>query len=126
QLQLQDDMHHIVAEIAYGRQRLVELAVALALQPRVLLLDEPAAGIPSNELDLLHHAIGSLPKEIAVLMIEHDMQMVRKFASEVAVLVGGSLLLSGRPEEVMAHPRVQAAYLGKSGRRRFEGGTADA
>jgi branched-chain amino acid transport system ATP-binding protein len=124
QLKLQSDMHSKVTEIAYGRQRLVEIAIALALRPKVLLLDEPAAGIPSNELDLLHGAIGSLPAEIAVLMIEHDMEMVRRFASEVAVLVNGALLMSGKPQDVMSHPEVQAVYLGASGRKRFEAAVA--
>lgn len=121
QLKLQDDRNCKVTEIAYGRQRLVEIAIALALQPRVLLLDEPAAGIPSSELDLLHDAIASLPVDIAVLMIEHDMEMVRMFASEVAVLVNGALLMSGKPTEVMSHPEVQAVYLGSAGKKRFEG-----
>jgi len=119
-LTLQSDMHRPVGEIAYGRQRLVEIAIALALEPRVLLLDEPAAGIPSTELDLLHTAMDSLPADIAVLMIEHDMHMVRRFASEVAVLVDGALLMCGEPREVMSHPRVQAVYLGTSGQQRFE------
>jgi branched-chain amino acid transport system ATP-binding protein len=123
-LKLQDDRHSKVAEIAYGRQRLVEIAIALALQPKVLLLDEPAAGIPSNELDLLHGAIASLPVDIAVLMIEHDMEMVRMFASEVAVLVNGAMLMSGKPRDVMSHPEVQAVYLGSAGKRRFEGAPA--
>jgi branched-chain amino acid transport system ATP-binding protein len=121
QLKLQGDMHRKVTEIAYGRQRLVEIAIALALQPKVLLLDEPAAGIPSNELDLLHGAIATLPLEIAVLMIEHDMEMVRRFASEVAVLVNGALLMSGEPKDVMSHPEVQAVYLGAAGKKRFDG-----
>jgi branched-chain amino acid transport system ATP-binding protein len=121
QLRLQGDMHRKVTEIAYGRQRLVEIAIALALQPKVLLLDEPAAGIPSNELDLLHSAIATLPLDIAVLMIEHDMEMVRRFASEVAVLVNGALLMSGKPNDVMCHPEVQAVYLGAAGKRRFDG-----
>jgi branched-chain amino acid transport system ATP-binding protein len=124
QLKLQDDRNCKVTEIAYGRQRLVEIAIALALQPRVLLLDEPAAGIPSNELNLLHGAIASLPVDIAVLMIEHDMEMVRMFASEVAVLVNGALLMSGKPRDVMSHPEVQAVYLGSAGKKRFEGGAA--
>jgi len=121
QLKLQGDMHRKVTEIAYGRQRLVEIAIALALQPKVLLLDEPAAGIPSHELDLLHGAIATLPLEIAVLMIEHDMKMVRRFASEVAVLVNGALLMSGKPKDVMSHPDVQAVYLGAAGKKRFDG-----
>lgn len=124
QLKLQDDRYRKVTEIAYGRQRLVEIAIALALQPKVLLLDEPAAGIPSTELDLLHGAIATLPADIAVLMIEHDMEMVRMFASEVAVLVNGALLMSGKPKEVMSHPQVQAVYLGSSGKKRFDGAAA--
>jgi branched-chain amino acid transport system ATP-binding protein len=123
-LKLQSDMHSKVTEIAYGRQRLVEIAIALALEPRVLLLDEPAAGIPSNELDLLHGAIDTLPADIAVLMIEHDMEMVRRFASEVAVLVNGALLMSGKPKDVMSHPQVQAVYLGSAGKKRFDGAAA--
>ena len=125
-LKLQVDRDQKVSEIAYGRQRLVEIAIALALKPRVLLLDEPAAGIPSNELDLLHDAIEGLPKEIAVLMIEHDMEMVRRFASEVAVMVNGALLMSGKPKDVMSHPEVKAVYLGTAGTRRFEGRLAHA
>ena len=118
-LQLQADVHRKVSEIAYGHQRLVEIAIALALQPRVLLLDEPAAGIPSNQLDLLHGAIEALPAEIAVLMIEHDMEMVRRFASDVVVLVSGALLMSGKPKDVMSDPEVQAVYLGDAGQKRF-------
>ncbi len=126
QLKLQGDMHRKVTEIAYGRQRLVEIAIALALHPKVLLLDEPAAGIPSNELDLLHGAIDTLPLDIAVLMIEHDMEMVRRFASEVAVMVNGALLMSGKPKDVMSHPEVQAVYLGAAGKKRFDGKAANA
>ena len=123
-LQLQADAHRKVSEIAYGHQRLVDIAIALALRPKVLLLDEPAAGIPSNQLDLLHAALDALPAEIAVLMIEHDMQMVRRFASEVAVLVNGAMLMSGKPDVVMSDPEVQAVYLGTAGRKRFEGRAA--
>ena len=125
-LRLQDDMHRCVSQIAYGRQRLVEIALALALEPKVLLLDEPAAGIPSTELDLLLRAVDELPRDIAVLMIEHDMEMVRRVATDISVLVQGSLLLSGTPREVMAHPEVQAVYLGTAGKHRFEGTRAHA
>ena len=126
QLKLADDMHRRVSEIAYGRQRLVEIAIALALEPKVLLLDEPAAGIPSTELDLLLDAIHGLPADIAVLMIEHDMEMVRRFATEVSVLVQGSVLVTGTPREVMADPEVQRVYLGTAGRKRFEQAGSDA
>jgi branched-chain amino acid transport system ATP-binding protein len=121
-LRLGDDRHSRVCEIAYGRQRLVEIALALALEPKVLLLDEPAAGIPSNELDLLLRAVQDLPREIAVLMIEHDMEMVRRFATEVTVLVQGRVLITGSPESVMANAEVQAVYLGSAGTQRFEAG----
>ena len=120
-LRLNDDAHRCVSQIAYGRQRLVEIGVALALEPRVLLLDEPAAGIASSEIDLLLDAVAGLPPEMSVLMIEHDMEMVRRFASEVVVLVQGRVLRKGTPTEVMADPEVQRVYLGNSGRRRFHG-----
>jgi ABC-type branched-subunit amino acid transport system ATPase component len=121
-LRLSDDRHRCVGEIAYGRQRLVEIGLALALEPKVLLLDEPAAGIPSTELDLLLDAVDSLPPEITVLMIEHDMEMVRRFAHEVIVLVNGRVLTAGSPDTVMADPEVRRVYLGDSGVRRFQGG----
>jgi branched-chain amino acid transport system ATP-binding protein len=114
---LQDDTHRQVSMIAYGKQRLVELAIALALGPKVLLLDEPAAGIPAAEAGLVLGAIESLPADIAVLMIEHDMQMVRRFATEVSVLVNGRILTSGKPEDVMSSDEVRAVYLGRAGRQ---------
>ena len=109
-----------VSEIPYGQQRLVEIAIALALEPKVLLLDEPAAGIPSGEVGVLLDAIQSLPEDLAILMIEHDMQMVRRFATEVSVLVHGKMLMTGSPREVMDSPEVRAVYLGTTGRARFE------
>jgi branched-chain amino acid transport system ATP-binding protein len=125
-LHLAEDAHRTVSEIAYGRQRLVEVAIALALEPKVLLLDEPAAGIPTSELDLLLDAVAELPQEISVLMIEHDMEMVRRFASEVVVLVQGRVLTVGTPNEVMADPEVQRVYLGDFGMKRFHGELAHA
>lgn len=113
---LQDDAHRPVSMIAYGKQRLLELAMALALEPKVLLLDEPAAGIPTAEAGLVLGAVESLPADIAVLMIEHDMQMVRRFATEVSVLVNGRILMSGKPEDVMSSDEVRAVYLGRAGR----------
>ena len=111
-LRLLDDIERPVSEIAYGRQRLVEIAIALALEPKVLLLDEPAAGVPISETDLLLDAVASLPDDIAILMIEHDMQMVRRFATSVSVLVHGRVLMTGPPAEVMASPEVRSVYLG--------------
>ena len=118
-LRLAGDMHRRVSEIAYGRQRLVEIAIALALEPKILLLDEPAAGIPSGEVDVLLGALERLPRDIAILMIEHDMQMVRRFATEVTVLVHGKVLVTGSPHEVMTSPDVHAVYLGRTGQARF-------
>jgi branched-chain amino acid transport system ATP-binding protein len=98
----------------------VEIAIALALEPKVLLLDEPAAGIPSSEVGVLLDAIESLPAEIAILMIEHDMQMVRRFATAVSVLVHGKVLMTGSPQDVMASAEVRSVYLGTTGRARFD------
>ena len=108
-----------VSAIAYGQQRLVELAIALALDPKILLLDEPAAGIPSSEIHVLLNAIHSLPNDIAILMIEHDMQMVKRFASSVSLLVDGQLLMTGAVDEVMNSREVRSVYLGSIGQDRF-------
>jgi branched-chain amino acid transport system ATP-binding protein len=120
-LGLQDDAAKTIVEIAYGRQRLVEIGIALVLEPKVLLLDEPAAGIPSAELPALLTALGGLADDIAILMIEHDMQIVRRFARTVTVLAEGAVLESGAPEAVMNSPKVRSVYLGKSGHARFHG-----
>jgi ABC-type branched-subunit amino acid transport system ATPase component len=126
QLRLTDNIHDPVSQIAYGRQRLVEIALALALEPRVLLLDEPAAGIPHSETDVLLEAVYSLPTNIAILMIEHDMQVVRRFASEVTVLVGGAVLMTGTPKDVMVSEQVREVYLGHAGANRFSSETLHA
>jgi branched-chain amino acid transport system ATP-binding protein len=125
-LRLGDYRHRQVAEIPYGVQRLLEIAIALALEPRVLLLDEPAAGIPADEVGVLLDAVNSLPSDITVLMIEHDMHVVRRFATEVIVLVHGRVLMSGPPADVMASPEVRAVYLGDAGQSRFVGGARGA
>jgi branched-chain amino acid transport system ATP-binding protein len=101
-----------VRELAYGQQRLLEIAIALALKPRVLLLDEPAAGVPSGEAGVIHEALRRLPAEMAILLIEHDMDLVFRFATEIVVLVQGSVLCRSTPEQTRADPRVRAAYLG--------------
>jgi branched-chain amino acid transport system ATP-binding protein len=104
----------IVGELPYGEQRLLEIAVALALRPRVLLLDEPGAGVPSLEAHAIHEALERLPRDISVLMIEHDMDLVFRFAQEIIVLVQGRILSRGSPTEIAADPQVRAVYLGRS------------
>jgi ABC-type branched-subunit amino acid transport system ATPase component len=113
-LKLGGDAGRKVVELPYGRQRLVEIAIALGLSPRVLLLDEPAAGIPSAESHILLDAIATLPKDIAVLIIEHDMDLVFRFAERITVLVSGAILAEGAPAEIAANPEVRAVYLGNA------------
>ena len=99
-------------ELAYGQQRLLEIALALATKPKVLLLDEPAAGVPRDESTELFTAINSLSKDITVLFIEHDMELVFRLASRIIVMVSGGILLEGTPDETSADPRVREVYLG--------------
>ena len=101
-----------VGALAYGRQRLVEIAVALGLAPRVLLLDEPAAGIPSGESGVILSMLERLPAEISILIIEHGMDLVFRLATTVTVLVQGSILVEGSPEAIADDPRVREVYLG--------------
>ncbi len=99
-------------ELAYGQQRLLEIALALATRPKVLLLDEPAAGVPREESAELFTAITSLSQDITVLFIEHDMELVFRLASRIIVMVGGRILVEGTPDEISADPRVREVYLG--------------
>jgi len=101
-------------ELAYGQQRLLEIALALATRPKVLLLDEPAGGVPREESKELFAAIAGLSQDITVLFIEHDMELVFRFASRVIVMVGGRVLVEGTPHEIATDPRVRAVYLGKA------------
>ena len=98
--------------LAYGQQRLLEIALALATKPKVLLLDEPAAGVPRDESAELFTAINNLSKDITVLFIEHDMELVFRLASRIIVMVSGGILLEGTPAEIAADPRVREVYLG--------------
>jgi ABC-type branched-subunit amino acid transport system ATPase component len=111
-LRVADDALRPVRELPYGKQRLVELAIALGLQPSVLLLDEPAAGIPSSETRIILDVIEQLPDSMAVLIIEHDMELVFRFARRITVLVQGGILVEGTPAEIAADPRVREVYLG--------------
>ena len=104
----------IVRELPYGQQRLLEIAIALALKPRVLLLDEPAAGVPSAEAHHIHDVLSKLPKDIAILIIEHDMDVIFRFAQEIIVLVQGRVLRRGVPAEIATDPEVRAVYLGRT------------
>jgi ABC-type branched-subunit amino acid transport system ATPase component len=100
--------------LPYGKQRLLEIAVAFACDPRVLLLDEPAAGVPEAERRDILDAIAALPADVSVLLIEHDMDLVFSFARRISVLVDGALLVEGEPEAIARDPRVRAVYLGES------------
>ena len=113
--------HRPARELAYGQQRLLEIALALASRPKVLLLDEPAAGVPREESKELFSAIAGLSRDIAVLFIEHDMELVFRFATRVIVMVGGSILVEGTPAEIASDPQVRAVYLGKKQREYHRG-----
>lgn len=115
QLDLQDHALSLVRELPYGRQRLVEIAMTLAQRPSVMLLDEPAAGVPSAESHIMLDVIAALPDHIAVLIIEHDMDIVFRFATTITVLVAGAILAQGSPADIANDEQVQAVYLGDGG-----------
>jgi branched-chain amino acid transport system ATP-binding protein len=110
---LTDVIDKRTAVLPYGKQRLLEIAVAIACRPRVLLLDEPAAGVPEDERQEILTAVESLPKDVTVLLIEHDMDIVFSFADRISVLVNGALFVEGSPDEVARDARVKAVYLGE-------------
>jgi len=101
--------------LAYGQQRMVEIAIALATRPRVLVLDEPAAGVPAAQSEAIFERMQALPKALTIVFIEHDMNLVFRFAERITVLVGGRVLTEGTPAEISADPRVRAVYLGRRG-----------
>jgi branched-chain amino acid transport system ATP-binding protein len=111
---LLDVMNDPTSTLPYGKQRLLEIAVAIAARPRVLLLDEPAAGVPEGERKDILAAVASLPRDVTVLLIEHDMDLVFSFADRISVLVSGALLVEGTPDEVAHDPQVKAVYLGEA------------
>jgi ABC-type branched-subunit amino acid transport system ATPase component len=111
---LLDVMNELTATLPYGKQRLLEIAVAIAAKPRVLLLDEPAAGVPEGERKDILAAVAALPRDVTVLLIEHDMDLVFSFADRISVLVAGALLVEGPPDQVAHDPQVKAVYLGEA------------
>ena len=111
-LKLADDCLLQTRYLAYGKQRLLEIALALAGRPTVLLLDEPAAGIPEGESDELFSVLAELPRGISILLIEHDMSLVFRFAERITVMVDGAELVTGTPQEIAADARVREVYLG--------------
>jgi branched-chain amino acid transport system ATP-binding protein len=111
---LLDVMNEPTATLPYGKQRLLEIAVAIATRPRVLLLDEPAAGVPESERHDILAAVAGLPRDVTVLLIEHDMDLVFSFADRISVLVNGALFAEGAPAEVARDDRVKAVYLGEA------------
>ncbi len=112
QFHLAEVAHQPTHHLAYGKRRLLEIAIALACQPRVLLLDEPVAGVPAGEREELLHTVAALPNDVSVLLIEHDMDLVFSFANRMTVLVNGALLTEGDPETIANDPRVREVYLG--------------
>jgi branched-chain amino acid transport system ATP-binding protein len=106
--------HRATRELPYGQQRLLEIALALATRPTVLLLDEPAAGVPRGESGALFDAIAGLSPDLTVLFIEHDMGLVFRFATRIVVMVDGRILIEGEPAEIAADPRVREVYLGRA------------
>ncbi len=113
-LHLGAEANALTRDLPYGKQRLVEIALALATRPRILLLDEPAAGIPAGESAELFGVIAALPRDVTVLFIEHDMELVFRFAERITVLVAGRVLTEGTPPEIAADPRVREVYLGEA------------
>jgi branched-chain amino acid transport system ATP-binding protein len=113
-LRLAESCYRPTRELAYGQQRLLEIALALATKPKVLLLDEPAAGVPQGESAELFSVIANLSRDITVLFIEHDMNVVFRFANRIIVMVGGRILTEGTPQEIAADARVREVYLGRA------------
>jgi branched-chain amino acid transport system ATP-binding protein len=113
QFRLTDVAGQRTEHLAYGKRRLLEIAIALACEPRVLLLDEPVAGVPAGEREELLQTVAALPADVSVLLIEHDMDLVFSFANRMTVLVNGAVLTEGDPEQIANDPEVKAVYLGQ-------------
>ncbi|MCK9510866.1 MAG: ABC transporter ATP-binding protein [Pigmentiphaga sp.] len=113
-LHLGDVMSHDTAVLPYGKRRLLEIAVALAGKPRVLLLDEPMAGVPVGQSREILDTLAALPADVTVLLIEHDMDLVFRFATRMSVLVNGAIFAEGEPDEIASDERVKNVYLGRN------------
>ncbi|MFL6665463.1 MAG: ABC transporter ATP-binding protein, partial [Rhizobacter sp.] len=113
EFRLAEVMHQRTAVLPYGKRRLLEIALAIASEPRVLLLDEPAAGVPEGERQEIFDSLARLRDDVSVLLIEHDMDLVFNFASHVTVLVNGAVFAEGDVAAISRDPRVKAVYLGQ-------------
>jgi branched-chain amino acid transport system ATP-binding protein len=113
---LTDEAGKMVHELPYGLQRLLEIAVALAARPRILVLDEPAAGVPAAQSEAIFERIHALPRDLTLLFVEHDMNLVFRFAERITVLVEGRIITEGTPAEISANAEVREVYLGRRGR----------
>lgn len=113
-LRLDRSRDRVVGTLPYGRQRLLEIAIGLALKASVLLLDEPAAGVGSGESHEVYEVIAGLPPDVTILFVEHDMGIVFRFATRATVLVNGRVLVEGAPDEIASDPRVKQVYLGEA------------
>ncbi|HXQ53360.1 MAG TPA: ABC transporter ATP-binding protein [Stellaceae bacterium] len=102
-----------VTDLPYGQRRLVEIALVLALAPKTLLLDEPAAGLASSDRNAVLDLLLRLPSALTILVIEHDMSLVFRLADRITVMVEGEVLVEGAPAEIRANPAVRDVYLGK-------------
>jgi branched-chain amino acid transport system ATP-binding protein len=115
-LHLESEAHTVSRQLAYGKQRLLEIALALATRPKILILDEPASGIPARESADVFEVLAALPGDVTILFVEHDMQVVFRFAQRITVLVAGRPFAEGTPEEIAADDRVREVYLGEAPR----------
>jgi branched-chain amino acid transport system ATP-binding protein len=113
QVGLADKARRVAADLSYGERRALELAVALAQNPRLLLLDEPMAGVGREESAALTDLLGSLKGRVPMMLIEHDMNAVFALADRLTMLIGGAVALTGSPSDIKASPLVRQAYLGE-------------
>jgi branched-chain amino acid transport system ATP-binding protein len=114
QFRLEEHADRQTRELPYGKRRLLEIALAVAQKPKVLLLDEPAAGVPAGERADILATVAALPDDVSVVLIEHDMDLVFSFARYITVLVNGGVLTEGEPAAIAADPMVKAVYLGET------------